>query len=363
MVKKISLRLRCLLFCLIAASALLSLSISATAETHADSTYTAHTEENDGFSSLRLLPGGDIFGVRLHMDGVLISSMGNIVCEQGECCPAKDGGLKCGDMIVEMNGSPVRTAQDVIAVIEEGGGSPITVTVLRGDERASCTVTPVKTKDGAHRIGVLIRDRAAGIGTVTFIDPKTGAFGGLGHGICDPETGTVVRARGGLVTDVSLHGVTKGKSGAPGELRGTLGMEKRGMLRKNSKVGVFGVLKPTEYTDRKPLPVARAKDVKTGAARIYCTLPSGKRQSYKIDITKIAGTDRETKCFTIKVTDPALLRETGGIVQGLSGSPIIQNGKLVGAVTHVMVSDPTEGYGIFIENMLNAAQIPQARAS
>ncbi len=353
MVKKISLRFCCLFICLMAASALLSLSISATANTHTDSTYTAQREENDGFSSLRLLPGGDIFGVRLHMDGVLVSSMGNILCDSGECCPAKDGGLKCGDLITEMNGSPVKTAQDVIAVIENAGTSPITVTVLRGDRKSSCTVTPVKTKDGAYRIGIFIRDRAAGIGTVTFIDPKTGAFGGLGHGICDPETGIVVKSRGGHVTDVSLHGVTKGKSGEPGELRGTLGMKKMGVLRANTKVGVFGMMKDCQaYGDRKALPLARAKDVKTGAARIYCTLPSGERKSYKIDITKIAGEGRETKCFTIRVTDPALIRETGGIVQGLSGSPIIQNGKLVGAVTHVMVNDPTEGYGIFIENML-----------
>lgn len=360
MFKKTFLRIRCLLLCLIATGALLSLSISASSDTHANGTYTAHTEENDGFSSLRLLPGGDIFGVRLHMDGVLVSGMGNILCETGECCPAKDAGLKCGDVITEMNGFPVKTAQDVLSVIDGAKGAPITVTVRRGDCTASHTVTPIKTKDGAYRIGVFIRDRAAGIGTVTFIDPTTGAFGGLGHGICDPETGIVVPARGGYVTDVSLHGVTKGKSGAPGELRGTLGMQKKGVLKKNTKVGVFGTLQNPDCADRKPLPVARAKDVKTGAARIFCTLPSGERKSYKINITKIADEKRETKCFTIKVTDPALLRETGGIVQGLSGSPIIQNGKIVGAVTHVMVGDPTEGYGIFIENMLNAAQMPKS---
>ena len=210
-------------------------------------------------------------------------------------------------------------------------------------------------------IGVFLRDSAAGIGTVTFIDKETGLFGGLGHGICDPDTGAPVSIRRGEVRRAVITGILRGSAGKPGEMRGHLDKEKVGALVKNDACGVFGVF--TECPVSREVEIAYRHEVKEGNATLYTTLDGECVTPYTV---KISAIDREAtgnKCFTVTVTDAALLAKTGGIIQGMSGSPIIQNGKLVGAVTHVMINDPTTGYGIFIENMLNAAQMPMAKAS
>jgi stage IV sporulation protein B len=208
-----------------------------------------------------------------------------------------------------------------------------------------------------------VRDSGAGIGTVTFIDPTTGAFGGLGHGICDADTGELMPMQRGIVTDVTITGVLPGAPGSPGELRGKFLPIKRGALIRNTECGVYGVFSSLPYAPEGPLPIACKDELHTGEAYIWCTLDENGPSQYRVELSAINKNADGAKCFTVKVIDPALIAKTGGIVQGMSGSPIIQNEKIIGAVTHVLVNDPTTGYGIFIENMLNAANIPLAKAS
>ena len=223
------------------------------------------------------------------------------------------------------------------------------------------TVIP-KCEDGEYKLGVTLKRAACGIGTVSFIDPETGAFGGLGHGVCDADNGGLVELSAGEVTGVILGGVTRGEIGKPGELSGVLGKKPIGNIYTNSECGVFGTLENFDTEGRTALPVAKKKELKCGEAEIISTVKGGKKTSYKIEITEIDTSSTGSKSFKIKVTDPMLIALTGGIVRGMSGSPIIQDGKLVGAVTHVLVANPTEGYGIFIENMLSAAEntVPKA---
>ena len=215
-------------------------------------------------------------------------------------------------------------------------------------------LTPVYSKESEkYKLGIWVRDNTAGIGTLTFIKSDDGMFGGLGHGIYDIDTGELLPLSRGIVTDVSVTGIIKGSAGKPGEIRGYLKQNKTGALITNCDCGVFGVFTPSpEISKEKLLPIAFRSEVKCGPATIRCTLDEGGIKEYGIEILNINHDSQGTKCFTVHVTDSALLEKTGGIVQGMSGSPIIQDGKLVGAVTHVMVNDPTTGYGIFIENML-----------
>jgi stage IV sporulation protein B len=201
------------------------------------------------------------------------------------------------------------------------------------------------------RAGLFVRDAGAGIGTVTFVT-KDLAFGGLGHGICDGESGALIPLSRGTVMGVGISDVRKGAAGAPGELRGHFSPERNGVLTQNTVCGVFGSFTACPRCLGDTLPIAYRNEVQAGTATLRCTLDDGAPREYAVELSAIRCNADGNKCFTVKVTDPALLSKTGGIVQGMSGSPIIQNGKLVGAVTHVMINDPTTGYGIFIENML-----------
>ena len=315
-------------------------------------------DEQRDFSSLQLCPGGMVFGVRMSMPGVMIVSIGEFPSKGVPCKPAAEGGLAPHDIITHVNGKEVHSSEDLSTMIQASSGEPLTFTVTRYGKAFTHTVRPTLSDiDGQYRLGIHVRDHMAGIGTVTFIDPQTGAFGGLGHGICDADTGALFPFERGYVSNVRLVGIVKGQAGTPGELRGTLDRCKTGKLLANSEAGVFGMFAALPTKDmQKPLPLAKKSEVKVGKAEIHCTLNDGNCRRFDIEITKIHSLDRSTKCFSVRVTDPELLSLTGGIVQGMSGSPIIQGGKLVGAVTHVMVSNPCEGYGIFIENMLNAAK-------
>ena len=362
MVKRIGTRLLCLSVLL----ALVSIPfVSQNVSASSPDVTAVKQEHGDAFSEMRLCPGGDVFGMRIFMPGVMIVNLGEVTNGATHAKPAEEGGLAVKDMITHIDSKEIHHAKAVTDAIENSEGKPLKITVERDGKPLTLTVTPVMSeKDGKYRIGIWVRDRTAGIGTVTFIDPQTGIFGGLGHGICDPETGDVIPLSRGIVTDARIMGISKGSVGAPGELRGSLGLKKRGSLTHNSPAGVFGVLADrTVVNAEDALPLARKNEVKLGKAEIYCTLADGDKKHYAIEITKIHPSNRETKCFSIRVTDKMLLDTAGGIVQGMSGSPIIQNGKLIGAVTHVLINDPTTGYGIFIENMLSAVQTPLARAS
>ena len=299
----------------------------------------------DKEESISLIPGGSVFGVRIKQKFVTVVESRGV--------PA----LKSGDIILSIDGREVRSASDVRRLVQQSGGSGLTIRALhRGDEIA-VEIRP-SLEDGEYKIGLSLRDGAAGLGTVTFIDPETGAFGGLGHGICDADSGEVIPMESGEVCGVILGGIHRGECGKPGELCGVLTDRDMGDLALNCECGVFGVMTdlPASAT---PIPIGRRDSVTEGEATIISTLKNGKTAEYKIEIYDIDRTSDGSKSFRIRVTDETLKALTGGIVRGMSGSPIIQNGRLVGAVTHVLVADPTEGYGIFIENMLNYSSISE----
>lgn len=306
-----------------------------------------------------LIAAGVPFGVRLHTDGVIIVGF----TKSGDgACPAREGGLCKGDVITDIGGKRIKSAKELCSTVESAGAE-LTVKVKRGGEEKTFTVRPTAGEDGKNKIGVLARDNAVGIGTVTFIDPETRMFAGLGHGICDGETGELVPISYGTCEEVQLTEIIKGKKGAPGELRGFFTGKKTGKIVKNTLSGVVGALSeiPQELMAF-AYPVGTKEKLHSGKATVITTVDGEARGEYEIVISEIDLSGAQ-KNFTVQITDPRLIEKTGGIVQGMSGSPIIQDGVLIGAVTHVMVGDPTRGYGIFIENMLGAAQMPQARAS
>ena len=294
-----------------------------------------------------LIPVGKIIGLQLKSDTVTVAafddSLGTL---------ARNAGLKIGDEIVKVNNTPVDCAQDVRSALSSCG-TEAELTVRRGGRLSTLHFTPCQTEAGP-RLGVYLRQGITGIGTVTFYDPDTGVFGTLGHGVSDAK-GNLLSMQEGSAFDAKILSVRKGKCGEPGQLKGSAdGDGTFGTLLRNTPQGVFGVTK-TGWKGE-PLPVAAFDEVQTGAAVIRSTVSGDTAQEYSVEILKIYPEDRaDGRNFLIKVTDPELLANTGGIVQGMSGSPLIQDGKLIGAVTHVLVNQPDTGYGIFIENMLEAA--------
>ncbi len=295
---------------------------------------------------LYLCPSGRAFGMKIRQSGATVTAIHNPESPIGKQ-------LTVGDIILSLDGAPIDGAIDLCEKLSSKS-TPFSLTVLRGKEKKAFLIYPERTSEGV-RLGIEVKDTAAGIGTVTFIDPESGAFGGLGHGICAPDTGELYPMKSGTATEVILGGVLKGTCGKPGELRGVLSHKEIGSLEKNTDCGVFGTLSTESLTLGEPLPIGTRTEEAPGPAEILSSIKNGTPARYEIRITEIDRTATDSKSFRIEVTDPTLIALTGGIVRGMSGSPIIQNGKLVGAVTHVLVANPTEGYGIFIENMLNAA--------
>ena len=329
------------------------------------STKTKVGEQID-LTGMSLYVGGMPFGVKFLTDGVIVVGFHPIQGTRATESPAHAAGIREGDVILKVNGASVMSADDLARTVEESGGKPLELLYSRNGSSHRVKITPIYSpSEERYSTGIYVRDSGAGIGTVTFIDPKTFAFAGLGHGICDGETGELIPMQRGSVVDVTIHGVVKGLSGAPGEVRGTFRSGKIGSLLGNTHCGVYGVLTalPETCPCKTPLPVGSRNEITAGKATIYCTLEGNTPQRYEVEICEIQRASTSNKCFTVKVTDPALLAKSGGIVQGMSGSPIIQNGKLVGAVTHVLINDPTTGYGIFIENMLSATQVPMQKAA
>ena len=319
---------------------------------------------NEQYKDVTLLVGGIPFGVKFNTEGVVVLGFCDLEGISKAQNPAYLAGLRPKDVIVAVDGKTIGGAEDLTRIIEACGGRALSVTYTRSGDKRTAVLTPAySSAEKKYKTGIWVRDSGAGIGTVTYVVPKTGEFGGLGHGICDGESGELIPMESGVITDVKISAVKKGVSGTPGEIKGYFGADKRGSLKSNTECGVFGAFSSIPYGLGKPLHIALRDDVKCGEAELMCTLDESGRQSYKIEISSVNRNAEGSKCFVIKVTDPKLIEKTGGIVQGMSGSPIIQNGKLVGAVTHVLINDPTTGYGIFIENMLNAANIPMAKAS
>lgn len=300
----------------------------------------------------KVMLGGFPFGTKIKSDGVMVVDVKSVEGVDRVCSPALDAGIKKGDIIKKVNGKSVSDSFEVSEIIKSSDGLTVNIEVLRDGVTLNFKVTPVLSRDGkSYKSGLFVRDGAAGIGTVTFVVPKTFQFGGLGHGITDVETGRVIPLKSGEVFDVSLLGIVKGERGRAGELRGRLEENVTGKLLMNSERGVFGVL--DEMKEELPLvSVCKKTEVKEGKCQVVTTVEKGVKITADAVIEKIIDPDGNVKNFIIKVVDKALLEKTGGIVQGMSGSPIVQNGKLVGAVTHVLLDDASRGYGIFIENML-----------
>lgn len=307
-------------------------------------------EEKKEENRLCLCPGGDAFGVKIVKSAVSVVNAD------------EESALKCGDLILSIDGKRIRTLSDVKKILDDSDGRPLSIVAERGGEKFEAELIPKKT-DGGYKLGAVLKDGVAGIGTVTYYDPTTGEFGGLGHAICESGRSEPVKMLRGSANGVILSGIERSETGKPGELTGLLTDEVIGEIYCNTGEGVFGKLNKIPDSERIAIPVGKSSDVHEGEATIYATVKNGKREEYKIEIFDIDHTSSGSKSFKIRVTDETLKALTGGIVRGMSGSPIIQDGKLIGAVTHVMVSEPTVGYGIFIENMLNAAKSPMPKAA
>lgn len=297
---------------------------------------------------------GDVFGIRLYSDGVMVVGTASVVTSDGNRNPSADAGLKIGDVIKAIDGRRVTRNSDLSEAVLNSKGNPIEFLVVRDGEQKVVKFTPVlSAEDNKYKAGLWIRDSTAGIGTVTYFDPESLTFAGLGHGICDIDTGEIMPLFGGDAVYAEVADVYRGSKAETGELCGVFKDEIMGSLVKNTPCGIFGSVTENEI-EGTTMPVAMKYEVKIGKAEIISTIDGDTPKKYEVEITRIYFRDKGTKSMAITVTDRGLLDSTGGIIQGMSGSPIIQNGMLVGAVTHVLVNNPAKGYGIFAENMINA---------
>ncbi len=298
----------------------------------------------DAAAAKYLIPGGCTVGIRADVQGLIVTGV-----EQG--LPASRGGIKEGDVLLTVNGAPLRSAEELSAAAREGS---VSLTFDRSGTVKQAELEPTAS-DGRRRLGVTVRDHVAGIGTVTYYDPEDRSFGALGHGITDSAGRELVPITGGIIVESSVSDVVKGRSGSAGQLTGSFRTDHiEGTLESNTEYGVFGAM---EAPEGMPIAVAERGEIKPGPAEICANVEGTQIRSYSAEILKVYGADRpDGRDLLLRVTDPELLRQTGGIVQGMSGSPILQDGKLVGAVTHVLVNTPDTGYGISMETMLKAAE-------
>jgi stage IV sporulation protein B len=299
---------------------------------------------------------GTPFGVKMFSEGALIVGFTDISLENGgHANPAKTAGLRLGDRVICIDNVQTLNNDAVKEALEQSNGAPVEVVYVRDGEQYSTQLTPVKSaEDGQWMAGMWVRDSSAGVGTLTFVDEEAGVFAGLGHAISDSDTGESVALRSGEIVPCTIVGYTAGTAGSPGELKGQfVSAHAIGTIRLNGDNGVYGTTR-TNF-EGQSMEVAFAQEVETGAAEIWTTISGEEPQAYSVKIERISDADA-LRNLVIRVTDERLLKETGGIVQGMSGSPIVQNGRLVGAVTHVLVNDPTRGYGIFAETMLEQAE-------
>lgn len=299
--------------------------------------------------------GGEIFGIKLFTDGVLVVDAESVQSEGKNINPAEKAGIRVGDIIKSINGEKVYTNKALSEIIEKSNGEMLKVTVVRGSDTIDVSFASAKEdQTGKFKAGLWVRDSTAGIGTVTFYNPKNNSFAGLGHAICDVDTGEIMPMINGEMSEAYISGFYKSSSGCVGELCGVFTGNRKGSLCVNCEAGMYG------YADSIPqngtVPVALCNEVKLGEAEIICTVDKNGPKRYKAEIVKILKKSGEiNKDMIVKITDSELLSKTGGILQGMSGSPIIQNGMLIGAVTHVFINDPTQGYAIFADKMLDTS--------
>lgn len=299
--------------------------------------------------------GGTPVGIYMETDGILVIGTGTVDGMDGQPHEPSEHILKTGDYILGADGQKLRNKEELVACMNRSEGEQVNLEVLRDGRELLLAVTPVKASDDQYKAGVWVRNDAQGVGTLTYIDEE-GNFGALGHGISDVDTSTLLSLKEGKLYEADIVSVTKGEKGTPGELAGVIHYQDSsilGSITQNTSAGIYGTSQDSRLSQNtSSYEVAYKQEVEPGPAVILCSA-EGSVQEYEIEICSLELNKKEVnKGMTIRVTDQELLKKTGGIVQGMSGSPIIQNGKLVGAVTHVFVNDPTKGYGIFIENML-----------
>ena len=304
-----------------------------------------------------LVVGGQAVGIQVGTKGVLIAGLTQVETANGSKSPAQDAGLKKGDLIVEMGGESIAKASELIDRVAELDGRPAELTVQREKKTLRVTVQPVESSEGQWMMGMWLRDGVSGIGTLTFCDPATGIYGALGHSISDADTGLEMPLDEGSITDAEIVSITKGLPGAPGELNGCADMGRvLGSIDGNTAHGIYGRMYTALGTRR-----LETGNITTGPATIVSTVSGRQPEEYNVEINRIYR-DAGGEHVMLTVVDSELCARTGGIVQGMSGSPILQGGRLVGAVTHVFVNDPTRGYGVSIQDMLASAGVKDKAA-
>ena len=306
----------------------------------------------------KVIPMGNLIGAKLYTSGVLVVGMSEI---QGQDLkkykPYENSGIEEGDMIVEMDSKKIANTNELVETVNKSDGKEIQIKYIRNDETITTSIQPVKSESNEYKLGLWVRDAAAGVGTLTFYEPSTGKFAALGHGIVDVDTGGILNIANGELVTSNLIAIQKGEKGKPGEIKGSIDSGVTiGEISKNTNFGVFGLVSNKtnlNLKNAKEYEIALRSEIKTGDAQVICELENGKKETYNIEIEKIyASNNYDNKSMLIKITDERLLQKTGGIIQGMSGSPIMQNGKFIGAITNVLVSDPTTGYAIFGDLMV-----------
>lgn len=298
-------------------------------------------------------PCGTIFGVKLYTKGVVVIECDNVETEGFTANPGEECGLSQGDVILKLNDIQINCCAEMQSIISESGGKSISVEYERNGEIFSTRLKPILTDNNStYRAGIWIRDSCAGLGTMTFYDAENNCFAALGHGICDADTGELLPLNSAEILPAEINNITKGKAEVPGSINGYFENDSPiGQAQINNELGLYGTLEqPASCFE--PVEIANIQEVKKGNAQIICTLDNGQPQIYDVKITRVNyNEENKTKNIELEITDEELLSKTGGIVQGMSGSPILQNGKLVGAVTHVLMTNSAKGYGIFARNM------------
>ena len=322
------------------------------------------------FDRVKLVPCGNSIGVKLNTRGVLVVAVADIIGTDGKKYnPARAAGIKAGDSILDINGEKVISAEHVVELLNNIKDKEVDIVIERNNMRFSTIVKPVKSlQDNCYRLGIWVRDKTAGIGTLTFYDENSKVFGALGHGITDMDTGKLLNIENGKIMSARVSEIEQGKKGNPGEIKGIFYETENvlGDIKYNTPYGIYGDIKSVDIEKRKmsPMTIGLKEEVKEGKAYILTTISENKVEKFEIEVLKTQNQNYpEQKSMIIKVTDKKLLEKTGGIVQGMSGSPIILKGKLIGAVTHVFVNDPTKGYGIYIEWMLDQTNIRNKQQS
>lgn len=307
----------------------------------------------------KVVPLGNLVGLKLYTQGVLVVGLSEIKGEDNKIYkPYEEAGIEQGDSITKINSNEVNNTQELLACVSKCKGKTINIEYVKDGNVLETQITPVKTSENTYKLGIWVRDAEAGIGTITFLDKQTNTFAALGHGIQDIDTEELVEISSGEFVTAAILNIEKGEKENPGRIEGSItdGV-KIGEIYTNTDFGVYGKatnLNSLDIQNIEEIEVASRSEINVGKASIICNLENGKRQEYEVEIQKIYINNNENnKSMVVKITDEKLLEKTGGIIQGMSGSPIIQNGKLIGALTHVLVSDPSKGYGVFADLMVS----------